>query len=48
LAGANCGRWAGKITRASKLRIGYFAQHQVDELHADETPLAAHPAPAPG
>ncbi|MGB5836906.1 MAG: ABC-F family ATP-binding cassette domain-containing protein [Albidovulum sp.] len=29
----------GKITRSSKLRIGYFAQHQVDELHLDETPL---------
>ncbi|MBT9245285.1 ATP-binding cassette domain-containing protein [Gemmobacter fulvus] len=30
---------AGQITRHSKLRIGYFAQHQVDELHIDETPL---------
>ena len=30
---------SGKITRSSKLRIGYFAQHQVDELHIDETPL---------
>ncbi len=30
---------AGKVTRSSKLRIGYFAQHQVDELHIDETPL---------
>lgn len=29
----------GKITQSSKLRIGYFAQHQVDELHIDETPL---------
>lgn len=29
----------GRITRSSKLRIGYFAQHQVDELHLDETPL---------
>lgn len=29
----------GKITRSSKLRIGYFAQHQVDELYIDETPL---------
>ena len=29
----------GRVTRASKLRIGYFAQHQLDELHADETPL---------
>ena len=30
---------SGKITRSSKLRIGYFAQHQVDELFIDETPL---------
>ena len=30
---------AGRIVRSSKLRIGYFAQHQVDELHLDETPL---------
>ena len=30
---------AGKMVRANKLRIGYFAQHQVDELHIDETPL---------
>ena len=29
----------GKMTKSSKLRIGYFAQHQVDELHIDETPL---------
>ena len=29
----------GKMARNSKLRIGYFAQHQVDELHVDETPL---------
>ena len=29
----------GQITRAAKLRVGYFAQHQVDELHLDETPL---------
>ncbi len=29
----------GRITRHSKLRIGYFAQHQVDELYIDETPL---------
>ncbi|GHG80282.1 ABC-F family ATP-binding cassette domain-containing protein [Pseudodonghicola xiamenensis] len=29
----------GKMTRSSKLRIGFFAQHQVDELHVDETPL---------
>lgn len=30
---------AGKMTRSGKLRIGYFAQHQVDELFVDETPL---------
>jgi len=29
----------GKITRARKLRVGYFAQHQTEELHKDETPL---------
>jgi ATP-binding cassette subfamily F protein 3 len=30
---------SGKLTRSSKLRIGFFAQHQVDELYIDETPL---------
>ncbi|MEZ5751108.1 MAG: ATP-binding cassette domain-containing protein [Paracoccaceae bacterium] len=29
----------GTMTRSTKLRIGYFAQHQVDELHLDETPV---------
>lgn len=29
----------GKKHAASKLRVGYFAQHQVDELHLDESPL---------
>lgn len=29
----------GRITWSGKLRIGYFAQHQVDELEIDETPL---------
>jgi ATP-binding cassette, subfamily F, member 3 len=29
----------GQMTRSSKLRIGYFAQHQVDELFIDESPL---------
>jgi ATP-binding cassette subfamily F protein 3 len=29
----------GKMVQSSKLRIGYFAQHQVDELVIDETPL---------
>jgi len=27
---------SGQITRAQKLEIGYFAQHQLDELNADE------------
>ncbi|MGH1368888.1 MAG: ABC-F family ATP-binding cassette domain-containing protein [Maritimibacter sp.] len=30
---------AGTITSSSKLRIGYFAQHQMDELFPDETPI---------
>jgi len=29
----------GTIAQSSKLRVGYFAQHQVDELSLDETPL---------
>ena len=29
----------GAIASSSKLRIGYFAQHQVDELYLDETPI---------
>jgi ATP-binding cassette, subfamily F, member 3 len=29
----------GRLVQSSKLRIGYFAQHQVDELYIDETPL---------
>ena len=42
---------AGTTTRAAKLRVGYFAQHQVDELDLDASPLAhlqrARPAEAP-
>ncbi len=30
---------SGKFTTSSKLRIGFFAQHQVDELYVDETPI---------
>jgi ATP-binding cassette subfamily F protein 3 len=30
---------AGRVLASNKLRIGYFAQHQVDELFVDETPL---------
>ncbi len=30
---------SGHMVSSNKLRIGFFAQHQVDELHVDETPL---------
>ena len=30
---------SGQMTSSRKLRIGFFAQHQVDELYVDETPL---------
>jgi ATP-binding cassette subfamily F protein 3 len=30
----------GQVTASSRLRVGYFAQHQVDELRVEETPLA--------
>ena len=29
----------GRMVTSNKLRIGFFAQHQVDELYVDETPL---------
>ncbi|MDG2340718.1 MAG: ABC-F family ATP-binding cassette domain-containing protein [Paracoccaceae bacterium] len=29
----------GRMISANKLRVGYFAQHQVDELFVDETPI---------
>ena len=42
----------GRTFATSKLRIGYFAQHQLEELHADETPLdhirRLRPEEAPG
>lgn len=30
---------SGRMTTSNKLRIGFFAQHQVEELHVDQTPL---------
>lgn len=30
--------FSGRITRADKLSVGYFAQHQLDELNEDGTP----------
>ena len=29
----------GEITASGKMRVGYFTQYQVEELHGDETPL---------
>ena len=29
----------GRVQRTGKLRVGYFAQHQLDELVPDETPI---------
>jgi ATP-binding cassette subfamily F protein 3 len=37
-----CGRLpplSGRIQKSSKLRFGYFAQHQMDELRPNETPI---------
>ena len=43
---------AGRKLASSKLRVGYFAQHQVDELYLDETPIQhlarLRPEEAPG
>ncbi|PRY94962.1 ATP-binding cassette subfamily F protein 3 [Hasllibacter halocynthiae] len=43
---------AGTVTKARTLRVGYFAQHQVEELVVDQTPLdhlrRHFPAEAPG
>jgi ATP-binding cassette subfamily F protein 3 len=30
--------FSGRVTRADKLSVGYFAQHQVDELNVDASP----------
>jgi ATP-binding cassette subfamily F protein 3 len=38
----------GRAVNSNKLRIGFFAQHQVDELTIDETPLQHMIAARPG
>ncbi|MCX7559605.1 ABC-F family ATP-binding cassette domain-containing protein [Sulfitobacter sp. F26204] len=38
----------GKAVKANKLRIGFFAQHQVEELIVEETPLQHMIAARPG
>ncbi|WP_137700109.1 ABC-F family ATP-binding cassette domain-containing protein [Marimonas lutisalis] len=52
LLAGKLGLMAGRMTTAAKLRVGYFAQHQVEELHLDETPLdhirRLRPDEAPG
>ncbi|MCU7938989.1 MAG: ATP-binding cassette domain-containing protein [gamma proteobacterium symbiont of Bathyaustriella thionipta] len=30
---------SGRVERSSELRIGYFAQHQLEQLHPDDTPM---------
>ncbi len=30
---------SGRIERSSELRIGYFAQHQLEQLHSEDTPM---------
>ena len=30
--------FSGRLTRADKLSVGYFAQHQLDELNEDGSP----------
>jgi ATP-binding cassette, subfamily F, member 3 len=32
--------FAGRVTRADKLAVGYFAQHQLDELNEDGSPYS--------
>jgi ATP-binding cassette subfamily F protein 3 len=32
---------AGKVEQSGKLRIGYFSQHQAEEMNLDETPFAS-------
>jgi ATP-binding cassette subfamily F protein 3 len=38
----------GKAVKSNKLRIGFFAQHQVEELHVNETPLQHMISARPG
>jgi ATP-binding cassette, subfamily F, member 3 len=40
LLGGRLAPMAGRITRASKLEVGFFAQHQVDELELNGTPYS--------
>ena len=44
LVGPTCRRWRAAMTASGKLRVGYFAQHQVEELDARGHAAAAHGA----
>jgi ATP-binding cassette subfamily F protein 3 len=39
LLAAQLSPMAGTVTSSGKMRVGYFTQYQVEELHGDETPL---------
>jgi len=39
---------SGSVKRSSKLKIGFFTQHQMDELGGDDTPLAHIARQMPG
>ncbi len=39
---------AGELSRASALKVGYFAQHQIESLRPDDTPLEHLSRMAPG
>ena len=41
LLGGRLAAMAGAVVRAPKLETGFFAQHQVDDLDADDTPYRA-------
>ena len=32
-------RWTGEMHASGKMKVGYFTQYQVEELHGDDTPL---------
>jgi ATP-binding cassette subfamily F protein 3 len=39
LLAAQLRRWKGEMNASGKMRVGYFTQYQVEELHGDDTPL---------
>ena len=40
---AGSSRWPGEIVRARGLRVGFFAQHQIEDLEPEDTALATCP-----